>query len=235
VIDHDDYIQTPKRSGYRGYHLIYQYKSDKKETWNGLKVEMQLRSALQHAWATAVETVDMFTGQALKASGGTKEWRTFFRMMSAAIASREGTPPVPDTPQEAGELRLQLKEHCQSLDVIRRLEGYRSTLRTLEQPEATNARYYLIVLDPTAETVTVRSYGAGPAQRKTALDEYAQIEQTLAPRRADAVLVAVESLATLYRAYPNYFFDTRLFIEAVLEALTERRPGEPRAKRRRRA
>jgi (p)ppGpp synthase/HD superfamily hydrolase len=52
----DDYIDKPKISGYRGVHLVYRYFSDKKpkECFNGLKIEMQIRSRYQHAWATAV-------------------------------------------------------------------------------------------------------------------------------------------------------------------------------------
>ncbi len=45
----DDYIEKPKKSGYRGVHLIYKYFSDKIQTFNGLKVEVQIRTALQHA------------------------------------------------------------------------------------------------------------------------------------------------------------------------------------------
>src|SRR6185503_1641303 len=104
-VDADDYINGPKRTGYRGYHLIYRYKSDKTKPWNGLKVEVQLRSTLQHAWATTVETVDTFTTQALKAGGGSREWRMFFRLMSADLAFREGTPRVPDTPDDRAQLR----------------------------------------------------------------------------------------------------------------------------------
>ncbi len=62
----DDYIEHPKESGYHGIHLIYQYRSDKRTDNNSLKIEVQLRSQLQHAWATAVETVGTFVQQALK-------------------------------------------------------------------------------------------------------------------------------------------------------------------------
>src|SRR5439155_14406089 len=62
-VDEDDYIEKPKGSGYRSVHLIYRYTSDRSKTYNGLKIEMQFRSALQHAWATAVETVDTFQGR----------------------------------------------------------------------------------------------------------------------------------------------------------------------------
>jgi (p)ppGpp synthase/HD superfamily hydrolase len=52
----DDYIASPQASGYRGIHLVYRYFSDKKakEAYNGRKIEMQIRSRYQHAWATAV-------------------------------------------------------------------------------------------------------------------------------------------------------------------------------------
>ncbi|QHO76388.1 hypothetical protein ACH79_31000 [Bradyrhizobium sp. CCBAU 051011] len=69
----DNYIDTPKDSGYRGVHLIYRYHSDRRQDYNSLKIEMQLRSQLQHAWATAVETVGAFVRQALKSSVGEQE------------------------------------------------------------------------------------------------------------------------------------------------------------------
>ena len=53
----DDYLDAPKSSGYRGIHLIYRYFSDRTETYNGLQIEIQVRTPLQHSWATAVETV----------------------------------------------------------------------------------------------------------------------------------------------------------------------------------
>lgn len=74
----DDYIGHPKVSGYRGIHLIYRYNSDRKKTYNSLKIEMQLRTHLQHAWATAVETVGTLQRQALKSSQGDADWLRFF-------------------------------------------------------------------------------------------------------------------------------------------------------------
>ena len=50
----EQFFEVP--SGYRGVHLIYRYNSDRKTEYNTLLIEMQLRSQLQHAWATAVET-----------------------------------------------------------------------------------------------------------------------------------------------------------------------------------
>ena len=69
--DEDDYIHQPRISGYRSYHLVFQYHSDKKDTYNrNMLIEIQFRTKLQHLWATAVETMGLFTNQALKAGQG---------------------------------------------------------------------------------------------------------------------------------------------------------------------
>ena len=77
LLTEDDYIANPKVSGYRGVHLVYSYNSDRSETYNGLKIEMQLRSQLQHAWATSVEVVGTLIDQALKSSLGDPGWLRF--------------------------------------------------------------------------------------------------------------------------------------------------------------
>ena len=61
-----DYINNPKSDGYRSYHLVYSYYSNKRKLYNGLFIEIQVRTKLQHMWATAVETVDAFTHNPLK-------------------------------------------------------------------------------------------------------------------------------------------------------------------------
>lgn len=94
----DDYIAQPRHSGYRSLHLIYRYFSDKKITYNTLLIEIQLRSQLQHSWATAVETVDTYTEQSLKTSGGEGNWERFFALMGTSFAIREKSPGVPETP-----------------------------------------------------------------------------------------------------------------------------------------
>ena len=46
-----NYIDQPKPSGYRGKHFIFEK--------DGMFVEIQLRTQLQHVWATSVETIDV--------------------------------------------------------------------------------------------------------------------------------------------------------------------------------
>ena len=219
LVRHDAYIQTPQRSGYRGEHLVYSYNSDKRSEWNGLKIELQVRSRLQHAWATAVETVGTFTQQALKSSLGEDEWLNFFALMSSALALREGTPPVPDTPEDSHELASELRDYVERLDVIQRLNMYGTTLRYVEDSMlAVKGHTFLLELDSGEQTLSIQSY----RDRAIAAEEYGAIERAIeTDPTKDVVLVTVESLDSLRRAYPNYFLDTRVFVDSVLRAIDE--------------
>ena len=75
-----DYISNPKKDGYRGIHLIGRYnpRGDFGKPWKNQRIEIQLRTHLQHAFATTVETVTAFTREQLKFGGGPQDWRRFF-------------------------------------------------------------------------------------------------------------------------------------------------------------
>ncbi|HJW80154.1 MAG: RelA/SpoT domain-containing protein [Microvirga sp.] len=216
----DDYIASPQKTGYRGVHLVYRYFSDKQATsiYNGLKIEMQLRSQYQHAWATAVETVGTFVQEALKSSMGSEEWLRFFALMGSAIALREGTPLVPDTPTTRNELIRDLAHYTGQLNVVRRLQAYGDALKRIEG-DTQNAHYYLLQLDPGARQLLVTGFKANEAEE--AQDRYTEAERQCKDKPGtDAVLVSVESVAALPRAYPNYFADTRVFVTLLLQALS---------------
>ena len=66
LVSEKDYIAEPKCDGYRSVHLVFRYVNKRAPDYNGLSVEMQIRTKLQHAWATAVETMGTFLGQAHK-------------------------------------------------------------------------------------------------------------------------------------------------------------------------
>lgn len=92
LIGTDDYIENPKTSGYRSLHLIYRYKNPVAPKYDGLCLELQIRTKTQHIWATAVETVGSFLNQALKSSEGPDEWLDYFRIIGAAFAIVEKCP-----------------------------------------------------------------------------------------------------------------------------------------------
>ncbi|THF65266.1 RelA/SpoT domain-containing protein [Pseudothauera rhizosphaerae] len=214
----DDYISAPKASGYRGIHLIYRYFSDRSDSYNGLLIEIQMRSILQHAWATAVETVGTFLKQSLKSSQGHDEWLRFFVVMSSAIALREKSTTVPGTSTTPSEVKAELRKLSTSLDVRRRLQAYGDTLKALEETTTVDGQYFLMALDPQADTVTIRSYRRADLDR--AAKDYLTVEKSLDEAAgAEAVLVSVDSIAALKKAYPNYFLDTRAFLAALEQAI----------------
>lgn len=217
LIRDDPYIQNPKSSGYRGHHLVYRYYSDKNDDYNGLQIEVQLRSRLQHAWATAVETVGTFTRQALKSSWGDQDWLRFFALMSSALALREGTPLVPNTPDDPDQLKRALRLFANRLDIVDRLTAYGVALQVVEQQMSTlKGHTFLLELDIGAQTLVARSY-QNPAM---AADEYSALEHAIeGDPGKDAVLVTGESLDSLRRAYPNYFLDTTAFVKSVNQAI----------------
>jgi hypothetical protein len=215
-----DYIQEPRDSGYRSRHLIYRYVSDRNEVYNGLKVEMQIRTPLQHAWATAVETVDAFTKQALKSSRGRPEWERFFQLMGTEMAFRENTPPVPNTPTDLKELCKELKECAEGLNVVASLAGFATAIKITQRPSAKrrDVDYFLLSLDNINKTLSYTGYKR--KELKQASKAYANKEKQIRDKPGtDAVLVSVNSISNLRRAYPNYFADTSIFVAELKRAL----------------
>jgi ppGpp synthetase/RelA/SpoT-type nucleotidyltranferase len=213
-----DYILEPKEDGYRGIHFVYKYHTTSKnlEIFNGLRIEIQLRSQLQHAWATAVEIVSTFTGQALKSNIGSEEWKRFFALMGSAIALRERMPLVPDTPTDETVLVAELRDYAMALKVEEVLEGSGIALRHTEVRGEKNAKAFLLVLNSNEHTVTVNGF----SDLEKASEEYIAIEKSISNMAGcQAVLVSVESLAALRSAYPNYYLDTTAFVLALKRAI----------------
>lgn len=75
----DNYIAQPKEDGYRCLHIVGRFNNELKEE---RKIEFQIRTKLQHSWATTLEIVDIFTGQNLKGNEGFYGYRTFFKDVS---------------------------------------------------------------------------------------------------------------------------------------------------------
>jgi hypothetical protein len=213
-----DYIAKPKASGYRGVHMIYEYNSDKVDTWNSLKVELQFRSPLQHRWATAVETVGAFTQQALKSSRGEAEWLRFFALMGSFIAQKEKSAVlVPNTPQEEQQLKSEIRDYVRQLNAFQQFDAFRTSISATSEPKMKGAKYYLLELNTKNPRLNIIGYKSSELQEATADTSEAEKNPDL-----NVVLVAVSSLAALPRAYPNYYADTEDFIRIVREAVSYR-------------
>ncbi len=222
-----DYILSPKKDGYRSLHIIYEYKSDKGKTdYNGLRVEVQIRSKLQHLWATAVETVDFFTRQAIKFNEGVPDWADFFKLVSSAFAINENCPIVEETPLDKKELYAKIKQKEKELGVIHRMEGWTHAMNFFKEQVRTNmkgkVKFFLLELDIVGEKLSVKAYTQ--KQEKKAIADYSELEKRHKGRKDyDVVLVGADTPKDLERAYPNYFVDTKDFI-FELEKIIKKSP-----------
>lgn len=220
-IEKYDYIRHPKSSGYRSLHLVYRYYSKKSTAHNGLRIEVQLRSQLQHIWATAVEVLGTFTQQALKSSHGEHDWLRFFSLMGTAIAIREGTETVPGTPTDEIELKKQLSELMHALKVEERLRAFTAVFEPpldIEQGiKEKRYHYFLLNLNYKDRRISLTAYHRQNLNQ--ASSDYFNAERQ-ASGSADIVLVSVDSLAALKRAYPNYFLDTNRFLAVVAQTMS---------------
>ncbi|MBT7706376.1 RelA/SpoT domain-containing protein [archaeon] len=223
-VNEKDYISYPKPDGYRSLHLVYRYKSNKegKKDYNGLQIEIQIRSKIQHLWATAIETVDLFTKQAIKSNEGEKEWKDFFRLVSSAFAIMEKTPLVPNTPTDLKELYTQIKEKEKELQVIKIMSGWASAVRVFRKvaKEKPNLKFFLLELDVLQEKLNLTGYSSKDEEK--ALLDYSRAEKINQNNRGyDVVLVGADKTSDLEKAYPNYFVDTGEFLKYLEKILDE--------------
>jgi ppGpp synthetase/RelA/SpoT-type nucleotidyltranferase len=204
-----DYITHPKSDGYRNIVARYHPRKAERSPWDGQRIEIQLRTKLQHAFATAVETVTTFTRMPLKFGAGPTEWRRFFSLMGSALALRECTPLVENTPHTETELIAELRTAANELNVRNKLRGWSDALHKLPRKHIKDFKLLLLTLNTTKNTIGVNGF----QDRKQAADALTAMEQS---KRTDidAVLVWVDSIKNLRAAYPNYYADTGEFINA---------------------
>ena len=93
VLGSDDYIKTPRSSGYRGVHVIVAY-ADRSGAVRA--IEVQLRTQVMHEWAIAVERLSGRLQEDLKSGYGPQEVLSWLNVVSEAMAMDERGEDVPD-------------------------------------------------------------------------------------------------------------------------------------------
>jgi putative GTP pyrophosphokinase len=220
LIDKDDYIEAPKITGYRGVHLIYRYQSftPNCQAWNGLKIEIQIRSRLQHYWATAVETASAFLGEQLKSGVGNPQWRRFFALASTVFAVMEECEIVPNTVGVSrDEFVAELKHLWEELKVETFLRGSVVVVdRT--QKGFKDYKRFLVTFDAKDRKVSFRGFASN--QLVEATTQLAEQEKQFTDKpEIQVVLVEVDSLGKLRESYPNFYADTSVFIKTISDII----------------
>ena len=214
----NDYIADPKPGGYRSFHIVTKFdENGVGEHFKGQKVEIQLRTHLQHVWATATEAVGAMRGEDLKGGQGCPDWLRLMELMSAIIAHKEGLTRSAHVPANDSSLIEELRSLQRKLDALAVLKTYRDAVQLSESKSLMNCSYFVLTLDPDRGEVSV-------APQRSFLKGANSYGRTIQPSgRAQHVLVSVDGVEQLRSAYPNYFLDVGEFLSLLEEGCGVRR------------
>lgn len=206
-----DYINYPKSDGYRSYHIVYSYFSERNPKYNGLFIEIQIRTHIQHLWATAVETMDTFTGDPLKIGRGDLENRQFFILASQLLEAYEANNQDVDAVKSTETLQEFVKYEREH-KVLRKLKSIKTAVRYVQKADSRNQGYYVLRLDRERNQLVISIYEKNALEQATIAYDLAEKNRAL---DEDIVLVSTASFNMLKKAYPNYFSDINEFIALI--------------------
>lgn len=213
IKDPVDYIKCPSaKDGYRSVHLICKYADRDFEK----SIELQIRTKLQHLWATAVETIDTLYNENLKKDQGSEEWTRFFKLVSALFSIEENTPIVEGVPTDAQSILNEIAELDNKFSLIEKLVTV-SVAVISDITKKSKSGYYLMSYDFEKVHLTVKIFSND--ELNLAIDEYNALENQ--DNGNNVVLVKARSYAQLKNAYPNYFTDIRAFFKILIEIINK--------------
>jgi hypothetical protein len=206
----DPYIDKPKSNGYRCHHMIFRYRGEGEDAvFDDRRVEVQIRTWLQHSWATAVEAVGAYRSENMKAGEGSAEWLRLFALMSAEFALAEKCPEPPGLPDRADRV-AEIKELERRLDAVSTLENISHVVRYTEQISTRDEpEYFQIIYDRKQRIVSVNPYFNAITGAR-AYDE-SELSAERSQSGITTVLVEADGIEMLKSAYPNYFGDVQKF------------------------
>jgi hypothetical protein len=189
---------------------VYEYdvNSDVGRSLTGLYVEIQYRTLVQHAWATAVEVIGFVTESQPKFQKGDKRYERAMALASEILARahESSTGPYPEmSDRELVEAFLALDKE---LHLLRMLRGLNATDR------AVSAKRNAILIMSASGELEVRTFREAP----DALRALFELERDMPDH--DIVLVRADTSDEVRIAFRNYFSDARDFIKLVEDGCT---------------
>lgn len=207
-LDKYDYIKKPKDTGYRGVHDVYSYdvKSKKGAHLKGLLVEVQYRTLIQHAWATAVEVVGFITESQPKFKKGDNRYEICMALASEILArAHEGLyGPYPSLSNE--ELLARFYALDGELHLVRTLTGL-----SISDAGSSDNKNSILIFRPDGG-LDIKTY----PDATVALKELFRLERE--SPALDVVLVRADTTEDIRIAFRNYFSDAKDFVRLLTEA-----------------
>lgn len=228
-----NYIKEPKEDGYRSIHIIGRFKNNVGEDKN---IEVQLRTQLQHCWATSLEIIDLFTHQNLKLNQGKPEWHLFFKLVSNQFEIIENLRGFKTNSQNVLIKEyidfVKHKDNIKIMDeavkihnfVTQPLAGSKYSIEELFQDYAQSlhsidkvilqgkAKQGYVLLRLNVLTGNLDTEYFEKSEYAEASNKYSLYETTLAENKSWVVaLVSSNAVGGIREAYPNYFADSKVF------------------------
>jgi len=204
-VDKYDYIKKPKQTGYRGIHDVYVYdvNSLSGRSLKGLMVEIQYRTFIQHAWATAVEVIGFITESQPKFQKGDTRYQRAMALASEILARAFESSYGPFPSMQNVEL---VKEFLDLDNIL----GLMNMLQRLNSADATitSNRNAILIFSKTGK-LDIKTY----RDSTEALRSLFQLEKELPG--SDIVLVRADKSEDVRIAFKNYFSDAQEFIKFV--------------------
>lgn len=199
--DVKDYMREPKKSGYRGVHLVCRHDAES-YGYEKLDVEVQVRSRLQHDWATAVEIYDMITDANLKFDDGSQSQKRYFQLASALMSH--------DVEDEESA-RDELKALDDELHVLATLREAMDSMYVVYDTDSDISRSdsCLITVDVGVQQINLEIFAS--EEEDAAANKYTALESGEGEGLV-YLLARAGSLEDLRHAYPNYYSDISEFV-----------------------
>lgn len=206
-----NYIKNPKDTGYRGIHDVYEYdvNSESGKSLAGLYIEIQYRTLIQHAWATAVEVIGFITESQPKFKKGDNRYEEAMSLASEMLARAHEN-------MKGFHADLTDREVLERFLVLDNELSLMKTLRGLNQAKSdvTKKRNTILIFSETG-SLESRSYKDATEALRVLFELENQFPQS------DIVLVRADSSEEVRLAFRNYFSDAREFIRLMDAACTK--------------
>lgn len=204
-LDKYDYIKSPKPTGYRGIHDVYEYNvsSEVGKRLAGLYLEIQYRTLVQHAWATAVEVIGFITESQPKFQKGDKRYEQTMALASEILARAFENSKGPFPNLDDREVVAQFLGLDKELGLLKTLRGLNAADKAV-----TERRNAILIFLGSGE-LEVKTY----RDSTDALRALFELEKQFPDR--DVVLVRADTSDEVRLAFKNYFSDARDFIRFV--------------------
>ncbi len=200
-----NYILNPKKTGYRGIHDVYSYDVNSASGRNlkGLLVEIQYRTKVQHAWATAVEVIGFITESQPKFEEGDTRYQYAMALASEILARSYEDMRGTYANIDDSKLVKDFLDIDDELGLLKTFKGLNSVKTSINDKKNT-----ILIFSPDGN-LEIKSY----RDATEALRVLFKLEENLT--NSDVVLVKADSSEEVRYAFKNYFTDAKDFIKYI--------------------